>query len=106
MASFTIEDCEFDFGQFSLGGDWLIEIGTDDGHTFAVTAVTSCQQSLSGAVVDLIKEWVAGDLARADRKSRVRAAYEEQAWLLDLPGAIAASRADDLRDQRMNAEAA
>ncbi len=102
MASFTIEDCEFDFGDFSLGGDWLVEIESD-GHDFDVIEVISCKRSQTGLVVEMVKEWVSGDLAKPKPLSRVRKAYQRK---LEEPSAVSADRADFAHDERLNARAA
>lgn len=77
--TFEFADCELDFGDYSLGGDWLIEIESD-GYDFTVIDVLSCGHRQTGGVVSLVKDWVAGDLARADGKSRIRAAYEDHGF--------------------------
>lgn len=88
--TFQIEDCEFDFGDFCLGGDWLVEITTNDGgYIFSVIDVISCRRSQAGLVVKLVEEWVSGDLAKPKGQSRVRRAYGEK--LLELTSAEARS---------------
>lgn len=104
MTTFSVNDCELDFGTFSLGGDWTLTIATDDdGRSFKLVDAESCLKGVSKRCFSLIEEWVEDDVAPRSRKanhtSRVRAAYDEAVWLSCPASEIAAIRADDLRDQ-------
>ncbi len=105
MTTFTVNDCELDFGTFSLGGDWTLTIATSDhGHSFKLVDAESCLKGVSKRCFSLIEEWIEDDVAprfrKANHKSRVRAAYEDAEWRRCPASEIAAIRADDLRDQR------
>lgn len=80
MTTFPVTDCELDFGNYSLGGDWLLTIKTDDGLTFALVDADSCGRGVSKAGFAHIQEWIDFDTAprqrRAEHKSTVRKAYD------------------------------
>lgn len=82
MTTFPLTDCELDFGTFSLGGDWTLAIKTDDeGRSFQLVDAETCLKGVSKRCFALIEEWIEDDTAprqrQAERKSRVRAAYED-----------------------------
>lgn len=105
MTTFTLSDCELDFGNVCLGGDFTLTIETQDGgHSFKLVDAESCLRGVSKRCFSLIEEWVEDDVAprfrKANHTSRVRAAYEDHEYQRCPASEIAALRADDLRDQR------
>lgn len=106
--TFHYEDSELDFGTHALGGDWTLTIETDDGgFSFKLIDAETCRRGVSQACFALIQEWIEDDAAprmrKANHKSKVRAAYDEAVWQSSPEDEIAAIRADDRRDERMNA---
>lgn len=94
--TFTYENCELDFGSYSLGGDWTLTIETQDfGFSFKLIDADSLGKGVSKAAFALIQEWVDDDTAprarNSDHKSRIRRAYSNH---------IADRTADDDADDR------
>lgn len=85
MTRFTLSDCELDFGNICLGGDFTLTIKTDDGgRSFNLVDAESCLKGVSKRAFALIEEWIEDDTAprqrKAEHKSRVRAAYDDHVW--------------------------
>lgn len=70
---FDLHDCELDFGPYCLGGDFALGF-EGDGHNFELINAFSCGKRMEGPGLDLIKHWMALDLASPT--SRVRRLYQ------------------------------
>jgi hypothetical protein len=94
--TFTYENCELDFGSYSLGGDWTLTIETqDDGFSFKLIDADSLGNGVSKTAFALIQEWIDDDTAprarNSEHKSSIHRAYSNH---------IAARTADDEADDR------
>lgn len=98
--SFIVEDCELDFGDFCLGGDFALYID-GDGYDFALTHAFSCGRRIEDeAALNLIRAWIKSNLEKPNRASIVRREYEDEREKNSSPDAIAAARSDELREMR------
>ncbi len=106
-ATFPYENCDLDFGSYSLGGDWTLTVATDDdGFSFRLIDADSLGKGVSKAAFALIQEWIDNDTAPRPRQakyvSRIRLAYERHSE----PSTVSADRADFAHDERLNSRVA
>lgn len=93
--TFKYENCELDFGSFSLGGDWTLTIETsDEGFSFRLVDADSCNQGVCKEAFALVQKWIDNDTAPrargSDHVSRIRRAYNNH-----FPDRTADDDADD-----------
>lgn len=93
---FWIEKAEFDSGHCVLVGDFVLHCEGDDRERTLLN-VFSCHKLVEGPEREIVKRWFAAN------PDAVREAYNEEYRRLCPEDEIAAIRADDRHDQRMNA---
>lgn len=93
---FWIEKTEFDSGHCVLVGDFVLHCEGDDCERRLLN-VFSCHKLVDGPEREIVKRWFAAN------PDAVREAYNEAVWQSSPEDEIAAIRADDRRDERMNA---